>query len=155
MVSRNSAFALTVMLLASVSAQASWVPSMPSFSLPSLPSVSSVFNKDNGVFVAKVAAAMVVLDVACKTSKKLWSYMPDCVTGHAAKAHNAFYARTPKFLKTPACKVNDRLSSVESQLAELNATVFAKTAESGAKKSAEAASATSAASLAAHAALNS
>lgn len=124
MVSRNSAFALTVMLLVSASAQASWVPSL---SLPSsvTSAFSSVFNKENGIFAAKVAAALVVIDVVCKTGKKLWSYTPACVSGHVAKAHAAVHAHTPAFLKTPACPVAARLIVVENKVAALNATVFA------------------------------
>lgn len=115
MVSRSSAFALTVMLLVSATAQASWLPSMPS--LPSLPSLSSVFNKNNGVFVAKVAASLFVFDIARKVGSKVWSYAPACVSTHAANAHDAIHSRVPAFLKTaPAgCQVNARLSVLEGR----------------------------------------
>lgn len=141
MVSRNSAFALTVMLLVSSSAQAmSYVPSMPS--LPSLSSLFSVFNKDNGAFVAKVAASLAVIKVACVTGSTLTQlgakYTPACVASAYNKATSTAYSLVPaRFKSAPVvaapvvCLVNARLTALENytiDLASRTTTLEAQTA---------------------------
>ena len=123
MVSRNSAFALTVMLLVSSSAQAmSYLPSMPS--LPSLPSFSSVFNKENGKFVAAVAASLVVIDLARNAGSKLFNlgakHTPAAVAAPLARAYNVVHSRVPACLTTSTaahCPVEARLAALEARKA--------------------------------------
>lgn len=76
MVSRNSAFALTVMLLVSSSAQSmSYLPSLPSLPSISLPSCASLKSNasDATWFTAKVAAAMIAAKFACNFSCYAWN----------------------------------------------------------------------------------
>lgn len=76
MVSRNSAFALTVMLLVSSSAQSmSYLPSLPSLPSISLPSCASLQSNasDATWFTAKVAAAMIAAKLAYNVGCRLWN----------------------------------------------------------------------------------
>lgn len=111
MVSRNSAFALTVMLLFSSSAQSmSYLPSLPS--LPSCASLKSNAS-DATWFTAKVAAAMIAAKFALHASCYAWNKGRSLLPATWAAKVPAVQSSCAK----QAC-LNNRVATLEQAIAQ-------------------------------------
>ena len=165
MVSRNGAFALTVMLLVSSSAQSMrYLPSMPS-----LPSCASLKANavDGAYFTAKVAAAIVAFEVVHSGACRVWNwargntpaklaavvkaYVP---TVRSASQKQAALGGRVKALEEDNGRAYTAYSAVDVRLARLEGSVFPSANHTSRRPAAIDTTSTSNASAASAAVLN-